>query len=514
MRIDLTPLARGYFRNSARRCQSWRGETEAIQRKVLKNLIAKAGNTEFGIKHGFRDILHGNEADIYERYREAVAPAAYETFRESVMRMIKGGKDILWPGVCRDFAQSSGTSGGKSKFVPVTRDSLYGNHFKGAQDAMGHYLLHNPRSKIFSGKGLILGGSFSNTLGIENSRVKVGDLSATLINRILPFAEMFRVPDKKTALLPDWEQKLPAIAAKASKEYVTNISGVPSWFLTVLRRVMEYKKVSSLAEVWPGLEVFFHGGISFEPYREQYLEITRGLDMHFLETYNASEGFFAVQDDPDDKGMLLLIDRNVFYEFIPIDAPNADPIPAWELRPDSNYELLVTATNGLWRYRIGDTVRVTQTDPVKLIISGRTGAFINAFGEELMQDNAEKAMAEACTATGAGILNYTAAPLYATEKRRGRHQWLIEWQKEPADIEEFSRILDRELRSLNSDYDAKRSGNIFLDGPEIISAQEGLFDEWLHTTGSHKLGGQRKVPRLSNNREILESLLKISKKQS
>lgn len=508
MRIDLTPLVRKRFTDIAHRTDSWLHNTEPLQRRVLIRNMLRAANTEFGKTHGFEDLLHSK--DLYGEYHRQVPMVRYEDIRPQVIRMVKGEPDILWPGVCRDFAQSSGTSGGKSKYLPITGDSLRGNHYRGGEDTVAHYLANNPKSRMFSGKGFILGGSFSNTLGIKGNKVHVGDLSATLINRITPLAEMVRVPDKKTALMPDWTKKLPALVEKASKEYVTNISGVPSWFLTVLRKILEKNNAKSLAEVWPGLEVFFHGGISFEPYRDEYREITKGLDMHYLETYNASEGFFAVQNDPDDKAMLLLIDRDVFYEFIPVLDPDAEPVPLWEVKPGKTYEMIISSSNGLWRYRLGDTVRIESVDPVKIRIAGRTGAFINAFGEELMEDNAERGIAEACHKLGANIRNYTAAPVYAKRGKKGRHQWLIEWDKEPADIKEFAKTLDEELRKLNSDYDAKRSGDIFLDLPEIVSAKPGIFDQWLQTAGNHKLGGQRKVPRLSNSREMMEVLLSLN----
>ena len=508
MILDFTPIVKPYFRRVARRTLLWPGNSEEIQRRVLLNNLKAAEKTELGKKTEFSRILASS--DPYIAYREMMQPVSYEDIRPTVMRMIRGAKDILWPGVCRDFAQSSGTSGGKSKFIPITARSLRGNHFRGGEDAVAHYITNNPESRMFSGKGFILGGSFSNTLEPMETEANVGDLSATLINRISPFAELVRVPDKKTALLSDWSLKLPALVEKASKENVTNISGVPSWFLTVLRNILEKNHAKSLSQVWPGLEVFFHGGISFEPYRDEYMEITKGLDMHFVETYNASEGFFAVQNDPDDKAMLLIIDRDVFYEFIPVDSPDFDPIPLWEVQPGKTYEMVITSSNGLWRYRLGDTVRIESVDPVKIRIAGRTGAFINAFGEELMEDNTERAIAVATHKHGANILNYTVAPVYAKKGKRGKHQWLIEWDREPDNLDGFIHTLDSELRKLNSDYDAKRTGNIFLDFPEITTAKRGLFDQWLRLQGNHKLGGQRKVPRLSNNRGMIEQLLTLN----
>lgn len=507
MGIDFTPLVRGGFVRRARRTDSWAYDAETLQKEVLKSLLHRARHTEYGRIHGF-DGIAGNR-DFAELYMRDVPLVEYEDIREHVMRMIKGEKDVLWRGVCRDFAQSSGTSGGRSKFIPVTGDSLKGNHYAGGADVVAHYLRMVPESRIFSGKGFILGGSFANTLGLDDAGVNVGDLSATLINRINPFANFVRIPDKKTALLPDWETKLPALVEKAKNANVTNISGVPSWFLTVLKKITEARGVERISEVWPNLEVFFHGGISFEPYRDEYRRLTDGLDMHFQETYNASEGFFAVQNDFSDPGMLLIIDSDIFYEFIPVEGDDRTPRPIWEIEKNEVYEMVISSSNGLFRYRLGDTVRVVSLSPVKITIAGRTKSFINAFGEELMEDNAEKAIAAACERLGVSISNYTAAPQFASKGKKGRHQWLVEWVKAPSDIPEFSRVLDEELRKLNSDYDAKRAHSIFLDMPEVISAPAGTFDIWLKRAGTHKLGGQRKVPRLSNDRQILESILNL-----
>ncbi len=502
MTIDFTPIARPIFEKRARRTDKWHGAGDDIQLRQLKYILKKGAETETGRKYDYNDLLRSG--NIYKLFSQRIPLVEYEDIRSDVMRMIRGEKDILWPGVCRNFAQSSGTSGGKSKYIPITDDSLRLNHYPGASDSVAHYLRHNPSSKIFSGKGLILGGSFANELKLSDSRVRVGDVSATLINHIPEIANLFRTPSKKIALMPDWEKKLPAIITVALKENVTNLSGVPSWFLTLLRKAMETVGATNLAEIWPNLEVFFHGGISFEPYREEYRQITDSQKMHFVETYNASEGFFAVQDNPDDKGMLLGIDEGVFYEFFPIDG--SEPVPYKEVEKDKIYELVITSCNGLLRYRLGDTVKVMQTDPVKIIIEGRTKCYINAFGEELMQDNAERAIAEACRRFGAQTENYTVAPYYASNGKRGHHQWLIEWEKRPGDMAAFAQTLDDELRKLNSDYDAKRKGGIFLDPLEIIDAPVGTFDHWLQISGNHKLGGQRKIPRLSNDRTIFNQL--------
>ncbi|MBD5307106.1 MAG: GH3 auxin-responsive promoter family protein [Bacteroides sp.] len=516
MAFDLTPLIRPSFIRRFSRTRAWADEGERIQTRLLRDLVIEGSSTHIGKVHGFDFLTEGVRDDdpsdralrnLYQEFRNRIPPTEYEDIRPLVMRMINGEADLLWPGVCRDFAQSSGTSGGRSKYIPVTRDSLRHNHYAGSADCVASYLNLNPNSRMFSGKGFILGGSFATQLEVKDPKVRIGDLSATLISRIPFGAGLFRIPDKKTALMPDWESKLPALAKSAARANVTNISGVPSWFLTVIQRICEIRGTETISEVWPNLEVFFHGGISFAPYRDIYRTLTNPEKMHFLETYNASEGFFAVQDDFSDPGMLLLIDNGIFYEFLPLTGGN--PLPMWEVSEGEVYELVITSCNGLWRYRLGDTVRIESLSPLKITIAGRTRSFINAFGEELMEDNAEKGIAEACARTGARIRNYTAAPRYAEGNRRGRHQWAIEWEQRPESVDEFAVILDGALRRLNSDYDAKRSHTIFLDPPQIISVPPGTFDRWLHSVGTHKLGGQRKVPRLSNDRHIIEQLLEL-----
>ena len=503
--MDFTPIARHIFASRAKRTEKWRGNVDSIQTSQLLWLLKKAAGTEIGRKYGFKDIL--NAPDPVAAYQMAVPTVEYDDIRAYAMRMVDGEKDVLWRGKCTRFAQSSGTSGGKSKFVPITDDCLRLNHYPGTSDVVAHYLKMNPTSRIFSGKSLILGGSFANELNLKGD-VKVGDLSATLIDRMPKLADMVRVPEKRIALMEDWSEKLPALAEAASRSNITNISGVPSWFLTVIKEVCKLKNVDRISDVWPDLEVFFHGGIDFRPYRKEYESLTDPDKMHFMETYNASEGFFAFQNDFSDHSMLLILDGSVFYEFNPIG--EGKPVPAWETEAGKTYELLISSSNGLWRYHLGDTVTVTSTDPVKIRIAGRTRSFINAFGEEVMEDNANRAIEAACAATGAGIANYTAGPYYTHDNRRGRHQWLIEWNAKPDSMEKFREVLDRTLQDVNSDYQAKRAHTIFLDPPEIITASKGLFDKWLANEGNHKLGGQRKVPRLSNNRKLLDELLGLN----
>lgn len=504
MPFDLTPLGRPLLTRRAARADKWAAAGADIQSGLLRGLLQRAASTEQGRRYGYGELARLRNP--YEAYRRRVPDVVYEDIRPQVRRMVDGESGVLWPGVCRDYAQSSGTSGGKSKYIPITAQYLRDNHYAGSRDTVAWYLRQVPDSRLLNGCAFILGGSFANELHLTDSRVHVGDLSATLISRMPAWADAARVPDRRTALMSDWQKKLPALVKASARKNVTNISGVPSWFLTVIRGVLAERGADTLAEVWPNLEVFFHGGISFEPYRAEYKRLTRGCPMHFMETYNASEGFFAIQSDLSDPSMLLLIDNDVFYEFMPIGGSGL-AVPLWGVEKGRTYEMVITASNGLWRYRLGDTVTVTDTNPVKIRIAGRTKSYINAFGEELMEDNAERAMAEACRRTGAVIANYTAAPVFAADGHRGRHQWLVEWEKRPSDVKTFASVLDTILRSLNSDYDAKRNHTIFLDPPEIISAPRGLFDRWLASAGTHKLGGQRKVPRLSNRRELMDRLL-------
>lgn len=504
--LDLTPLLRLRFVRQALADLSVdsRDAIRQTQLDVLRMLCAKGAKTDYGRLHGIRPEMS------YADFAARVPVTDYPEVRPYVERMLRGERDVLWPGRCVRFAQSSGTSDGKSKFIPVTNDSLKVNHYPGGAAVVSHYLRRNPRSRLFAGRSFILGGSFANELADLPPGVRVGDLSANLIDAINPAVNLLRVPSKKVALMEDWTLKLPALASAAAGADVTNISGVPSWFLTVLREVMKLRGADNIHQVWPNLEVFFHGGISFEPYRELYRSITDPARMHYVETYNASEGFFAVQDSETPRSMLLLLRHGVFYEFLDTDTPGAEPVPAWEVEPGRCYSLLITAPNGLWRYAIGDVVRIDTACPLRISIAGRTKAYINAFGEELMVHNADAALAKACRATGATVLNYTAAPVYTSEGTRGRHQWLIEWDIVPeCGVEAFADILDSMLQQENSDYQAKRSGDIFLDRLSITDARPGLFDAWLASTG--KLGGQRKVPRLSNSRSIIESMLEFNR---
>lgn len=468
--------------------------------QVLRRLTSKAERTEWGREHGFASLR------TYEDFAASSPVNTYEDLKLAIDRMRQGERDVLWPGQVRWYAKSSGTTNDKSKFIPVSQDGLRDTHYAGGRDAVAWYLGNNPHSRIFDGKALILGGSHASNYNLKNSLV--GDLSAILIENINPLVNLVRVPKKETALLSDFELKRDRIAHEAIKENVTNLSGVPSWMLSVMNRVLEITGKDNLSEVWPNLEMFFHGGVAFTPYREQYRKLIPSANMHYMETYNASEGFFGIQDDPSDLSMSLMLDYGVFYEFIPMDeleSPNPHVVPLWGVETGRNYAMLISTSSGLWRYMIGDTVRFTSTNPYKIVITGRTKFFINAFGEELIVDNAEVGLAEACRQTGAQVLEYTAAPVFMDGEGKCRHQWLVEFAKEPADIALFARILDETLQHVNSDYEAKRYKDITLQPLELVAARKGLFHDWLASKG--KLGGQHKVPRLSNNRVHIEEML-------
>ena len=468
--------------------------------QVLRRLTSKAEHTEWGREHGFASMRS------YEDFAASSPVNTYEDLKQAIDRMRQGERDILWPGQVRWYAKSSGTTNDKSKFIPVSKDGLKDTHYAGGRDAVTWYLGNNPHSRIFDGKALILGGSHAPNYNLKNSLV--GDLSAILIENINPIVNLVRVPKKETALLSDFELKRDRIAHEAIRENVSNLSGVPSWMLSVMNRVLEITGKDNLSEVWPNLEMFFHGGVAFTPYREQYRKLIPSANMHYMETYNASEGFFGIQDDPSDPSMSLMLDYGVFYEFIPMDElenPNPHVVPLWGVETGRNYAMLISTSSGLWRYMIGDTVRFTSTNPYKIVITGRTKFFINAFGEELIVDNAEAGLAEACRQTGAQVLEYTAAPVFMDGEGKCRHQWLVEFAKEPEDIALFARILDETLQHVNSDYEAKRYKDITLQRLELVVARKGLFHDWLASKG--KLGGQHKVPRLSNNRTHIEEML-------
>ena len=499
----ITSLIRPIFSHRLGTLDLYETRAKELQLQVMKRLVTRSADTRWGREHHFSDV------HSYEDFARTSPVNTYEELKGSIDEMRQGAGDILWPGRVRWYAKSSGTTNDKSKFIPVSSDGLKDTHYRGGSDAVTWYLRNNPGSRIFDGRALILGGSHAPNYNHKDSLV--GDLSAILIENINPLVNLVRTPSKETALLSDFEEKRDRIAHEAIRHNVTNLSGVPSWMLSVMNRVLEVSGKQNLLEVWPNLEVFFHGGVAFTPYREQYKRLVPSDAMHYMETYNASEGFFGLQDDPKDPAMSLMIDYGVFYEFIPMDEfgrENPTVLPLWAVKTGKNYAMVISTSSGLWRYQIGDTVKFTSTDPYKFIITGRTKFFINAFGEELIVDNAEKGLAEACWQTGAEVLEYTAAPVFMDGNGKCRHQWLIEFSKAPDSLEEFQSVLDDTLQRVNSDYEAKRYKNITLQKLEIIPARHGLFNDWLASKG--KLGGQHKIPRLSNSRDYIEQMLKLN----
>jgi len=475
---------------------------EIVQSEQFNILIQTAQNTEWGKKYDYASIRS------YEDFASRVPVQDYEDISPYVKRIMKGENNILWPEKIKWMAKSSGTTD-KSKFIPVSETSLRECHYKGGKDTVATYLNNRIDSRLFSGKALILGGSCKPAP--YNQHVLAGDLSAVLIKNINPVANLFRVPSKKIILMDEWEAKLEAIYKCVVNKNVTNLSGVPSWFMVLIKKILEYTGKKHLTEIWPNLEVFFHGGVSFTPYCEQYRSLIPSERMRYMETYNASEGFFAIQNDLSDPSLLLLLDYGIFYEFIPLEEIASAHPKIYRLQDvelNKNYALVMTSNNGLWRYIVGDTLMFKNKNPYKIVITGRTRHFINAFGEELMVDNADKALYKACFDTNSKIKEYTAAPVYMSSEHKGKHQWLIEFEEAPASLSEFTAILDKTLQSLNSDYEAKRYKDITLDMPTVSIARKNLFYDWLKE--KDMLGGQHKVPRLFNNQEYMDALIRMN----
>ncbi len=477
-----------------------------VQNELLDELVKKASRTEYGKKFGFRSI------ENYEHFKSKVPVVNYEGLFSYIERLMKGEQNVLWPSEIKWFAKSSGTTNARSKFIPVSPEALDDCHYKGGKDLLSIYLNNYPESKMFAGKGLLLGGSHQINQFDRNANSYYGDVSAVLLKNLPWWAQMVRTPSLDIALMDEWEEKIDKMVEITSSENVTNISGVPTWMIVLVEKILEHRKASNLLEIWPNLEVFFHGAVSFTPYEEVFKKLIPSSKMRYMETYNASEGFFGIQDQSDSKEMLLMLDYGIFYEFVPfsqLDQEHPETLTLDQVEVGKNYAIIITTNAGLWRYRIGDTVVFTSTDPYRIKISGRTKHFINAFGEELIIDNAEVAIAEACRKTNALIDNFTAGPKYLGDGNKGGHEWIIEFVKEPDDLARFSKLLDEELRELNSDYDAKRYKDIALQEPIIHAVPKNTFYNWMKSKG--KLGGQHKVPRLSNNREYVDQLLDYKK---
>jgi len=472
-----------------------------VQQELLLKLLNTAKKTEFGKKHGFSFIQN------YEEFANTVPIQQYESIEPLIERCRKGEQNLFWPTTIKWFAKSSGTTNAKSKFIPVSNEALEYCHLKAGKDMLCLYINNNEKTQLFTGKGLRLGGS-SEVYQDNNSYF--GDLSA-IITENLPFwIDYSSAPSQEVALMAEWETKMEAIINETINENITSLVGVPSWMLVLLNKVLEKTGKDHILEVWPNLEVYFHGGVNFNPYREQYKKLIPKKDFKYFETYNASEGFFAIQDRNGSKELLLMLDYGIFYEFIPMhsyDGENSKAIPLSEVKKEINYAIIITTNGGLWRYLIGDTVKFTSTNPYRIKITGRTKHHINVFGEELIIENAEEGLRLACEKTNASIIDYTVGPIFMDGTKNGGHEWIIEFNKAPSNLAYFTELLDNALKSINSDYEAKRYHNMTLAVPKIHQARKNLFYDWLKEKG--KLGGQHKVPRLSNTRWFVDELLKL-----
>jgi hypothetical protein len=471
----------------------------ATQREVLQDLVTHAQYTEIGRKYGLTKLFSITD------FKNSIPIHEYEDIKCYVERLMNEEENLLWNTPVNWFAKSSGTTSSKSKFIPITKESLEGCHFQGTKDVLSLYYNFNPTSDLLTGKGLVIGGS--HQLSVVNENIQFGDLSAVLLQNTPYWGQWLRTPELSIALMDEWEDKIEKLAKNTINENVTSISGVPTWTLVLLKRILEITGKKTISEVWQNLELYIHGGVSFVPYKEQFEKVI-GKPINYLEIYNASEGFFAAQDDLNEDGMLLFLNHGIFYEFMPVEEygkENPGTIGLNKVEIGKHYAPVITTNGGLWRYLIGDTIQFTNLAPFRIKVSGRLKHYINAFGEELMIDNTDKAIAIACQKTNSIVKDYTAAPKYFNDKTNGSHEWLIEFEKQPNCINEFACELDCALKTLNSDYEAKRHKDIALQMPLIQILPQGLFTKWLSQKG--KLGGQHKVPRLSNNRNYIDEIL-------
>jgi hypothetical protein len=473
-----------------------------VQHELLNRLLYKARNTEVGKLYGFKEIKN------YAQFSSKVPIQQYESVEPMIERTRRGEQNVFWPTPVKWFAKSSGTTNAKSKFIPVSDEALEDCHFKAGKDMLCLYFNNNPEAQLFTGKGLRLGGS---SAVYEDNNSYFGDLSAIIIENLPFWADFSSSPKLETALMDEWESKMAAIVDETINEDITSLVGVPSWMLVLLNNILKKSGKKNILEVWPNLEVYFHGGVNFNPYREQFKKLIPKKEFKYYETYNASEGFFAIQDLNNSFDLLLMLDYGIFYEFIPMkdfNGENSKAIDLSAVKLNVNYAMVITTNGGLWRYLIGDTVKFTSLDPYRIRITGRTKHFINVFGEELIIENTENALKQACLKTEAEVSDYTVAPIFMKDSSSGGHEWLIEFTKQPDCINYFTELLDNALKSINSDYEAKRYNNMTLSPPKINIAREGQFYDWLKRQG--KLGGQHKIPRLSNSREHLEELLSLN----
>jgi hypothetical protein len=470
-----------------------------VQQEVLRKLVVYSIDTEIGKKFEFKTIRHYND------FKERVPIVAYEDIYEDIERNRKGEQNIFWRTPIKWFAKSSGTTNAKSKFIPISFESLDDCHYKAGKDMLSLYFNNNINSELLIGKCLRLGGSKDI---YENNNSYYGDLSAIMIDNLPFWAELSSTPSSKVSLISEWEKKVQAIINESIDQNVTSFAGVPSWMLSLLQQVIQQTGKDNILEIWKNAEVYFHGGVSFDPYRNLYKNLFPSKDFKYFEIFNASEGFFAIQDQNNSSELLLMLDYGIFYEFIPTSKSEQDIISLADVKLNVNYAMVITTNSGLWRYKIGDTIKFTCLNPFRIKVTGRTKHFINVFGEELVVENAEKALSMTCELTKCEITNYTVGPIFMGSKTKGSHEWLIEFEKKPDDINKFMEILDLNLQRLNSDYEAKRYKSSTLEIPKIQVARKNLFYDWL--ASKNKLGGQNKVPRLSNSREYIDELIKLN----
>ena len=479
--------------------EHWLEDPIQTQREVLQDLITHGQYSEIGRKYGLNNVFRIRD------FKKAMPIHEYEDLQPYIERLMNGEENLLWNTPVNWFAKSSGTTSSKAKFIPITDESLRDCHYQGSKDVLTMYYHFNPDSDLLTGKGLVIGGS--HQINKLNEEIQYGDLSAVLLQNSPFWAEWIRTPELSIALLDDWEVKIEKLAQSTINEVVTSISGVPTWTLVLIKRILEITGKKTLKEVWPHLELYLHGGVSFTPYREQFRKLI-GEGVNYMEMYNASEGFFAAQARPGDEGMLLFLQHGIFYEFMPVEEyGKSDPqtIGLRDVEPGKNYAVVISTNGGLWRYLVGDTVQFISKDPYKIKVSGRLKHFINAFGEELIVDNSDKAVAIASMKTNAVVNDYSAAPVYFSDESNGAHEWLVEFEKEPEDLNRFIFELDDALKSVNGDYEAKRAKDIALRMPIVHAVPKGIFNAWLKSKG--KLGGQHKVPRLSNDRSYIDEIL-------
>ena len=478
--------------------ERWVANPVATQREVLQDLVTHGQYTAYGRKYGFNEIFN------IRKFKEAVPISEYEDLKSFIDRLFEGEEQVLWNTPVKWFAKSSGTTSDKSKFIPITEESLEDCHYQAAKDVLALYYHFNNDSDLLTGKGLVIGGS--HQISKINEDISVGDLSAVLLQNTPMWANWIRTPELSIALMDEWESKIEQLAQSTIEENVTSISGVPTWTLLLIKRILEITGKQTLKEVWPSLELYIHGGVSFTPYQAEFKKIIGG-DCNYLEIYNASEGFFAAQDRLDEEGMLLFLDHGIFYEFMPVEAygkENPITIGLDKVELGKNYAIVISTNGGLWRYLVGDTVQFVTLNPFRIKVSGRLKQYINAFGEELIADNSDKAISETCANFNLVMKEYTAAPIYMSDNGAGAHEWLIEFENAPSDMHAFTVALDQNLQAVNSDYEAKRYKDIALGLPQITAVKKDCFHEWLKRKG--KLGGQHKIPRLSNERKFLEEL--------